>query len=280
LEADLDKTVELVSQIERMENTDGCKHYVRRAKLVCPACDTPYWCRHCHDEELDAEPDVKKRHHLDRSKVTHIVCGGCTLRQPVAAFCSNTACGITFGDYTCIKCPFYDDRVERQYFHCDECTICRVGGRDNYFHCKVCDGCFSKSMENSHTCVERSLHQNCPVCFEYQFDSIHPNTVLNCGHAIHEHCLTELLSEENATGIAPTCPICKKSISDYSSYWELLDREIELHPVPEEYKGWRADIMCNDCSLPSQGIPFHLIGLKCTHCGSYNTQRVSLVTDN
>ena len=268
------------SEDHQMEEEEamGCSHYARRAMLVCAECDTPYWCRHCHDAELDNEPDVKRRHQLDRSRVTDIVCGKCNTRQPVGAFCTNASCGITFGEYTCTRCPFYDDRVEREYFHCSECGICRVGGRDNFFHCPTCDGCFSKSMEQNHTCVERNLKQNCPVCFEYQFDSIHPNTVLSCGHTIHVHCLQEL--EEKSAGIVPCCPICKRSIGDYQNYWRLLDSEIERTPVPEEYQGWRADIVCNDCSQATTGIPFHLIGLKCGHCGSYNTQRQSVIMRN
>ena len=53
--------------------------------------------------------------------------------------------------------------MERQYYHCDDCGICRVGGRENFFHCPTCEGCFAKSMENNHICVERNLKQNCPV---------------------------------------------------------------------------------------------------------------------
>jgi hypothetical protein len=35
-------------------------------------------------------------------------------------------------------------------------------------------------------CVQNSMHQNCPVCFEYLFDSVRPITVLLCGHTIHQ----------------------------------------------------------------------------------------------
>ena len=258
---------------------DGCAHYSRRAKLVCPDCDQAYWCRHCHDaERMEAEPDPRHRHQLDRSRVSEIVCGLCSTRQPVSSFCTNASCGTTFGEYTCAKCPFYDDRIERQYYHCDECGICRVGGAQNFFHCKKCEGCFAKSMENNHTCVERNLKQNCPVCWEYQFDSVHPNTVLRCGHTIHVHCLSEL--EANCTGIAPTCPICKKSLADYSSYWQVLDREIERHEVPQEYTGWMADVQCNDCGMETKDVPFNLIALKCGNCGSYNTSRQRVLQGN
>ncbi len=262
-------------ELDEESERDGCDHYVRRAKLVCPDCDQAYWCRHCHDADMDRGADPKKHHKLDRSRVTAIVCASCGERQAVGGFCSNAQCGITFGEYTCTRCPFYDDRVERQYYHCDDCGLCRVGGRDNFFHCSTCDGCFSKSMENNHTCVENNLRQNCPVCFEYQFDSIRPNHVLSCGHTIHVHCLEQL--ERNTTALVPTCPICKKSIGDYSEYWRTLDLEIAGMDVPAEYAGWRATIQCNDCSATTADIAFNLVAMKCGQCGSFNTCRLSIV---
>jgi hypothetical protein len=33
------------------------------------------------------------------------------------------------------------------------------------------------------------MHQNCPVCFEFLFESVDPTTVLRCGHTIHSQCL-------------------------------------------------------------------------------------------
>lgn len=272
----------------------GCAHYRRRVKFVAPCCGLICWCRHCHDEEKNRdEPvrvqlsecgalkrailnalclmqDLKKRHEIVRKDITHVVCALCDTKQPVGHYC--TSCGVSFGQYSCTVCPFYDDNIEKEPFHCDECGICRVGGRANFFHCATCGGCYATSLKGKHVCVERALHQNCPVCFEYQFESVEPNTVLKCGHTIHAHCLEEL--ERSTANICPCCPICKKSLGDYSSYWAALDREIENNPVPEEYAGWEADIMCNDCSTKSTQVPFHLIGLKCSSCGSYNTQRL------
>ena len=50
------------------------------------------------------------------------------------------------------------------------CGICRVGGADQYFHCDKCGCCYSVELRDNHKCVERSMHSNCPVCFEYLFD--------------------------------------------------------------------------------------------------------------
>jgi hypothetical protein len=56
--------------------------------------------------------------------------------------------------------------TKKQQYHCDSCGICRGGGRDNFFHCDRCGCCYSNALQNGHRCVEKSMHQNCPVCFE------------------------------------------------------------------------------------------------------------------
>ena len=44
-------------------------------------------------------------------------------------------------------------------------------------------------LQNNHVCVVDSMRQNCPVCFEFLFDSTQPTAVLPCGHTIHQKCL-------------------------------------------------------------------------------------------
>lgn len=112
------------------------------------------------------------------------MCALCARRQPVATSCAG--CGVCFGRYACRDCNFFDDDTSKQQFHCADCGICRVGGRSNFFHCATCNCCYSTSLQDSHVCVTNSMHQNCPVCFEYLFDSIRPISVLGCGHTIHQ----------------------------------------------------------------------------------------------
>lgn len=65
----------------------------------------------------------------------------------------------------------------------------RIGQMNMYFHAPLggLPACFS---QNNHVCVERAMHQNCPVCFEFLFESVDPTTVLRCGHTIHSQCLS------------------------------------------------------------------------------------------
>jgi len=64
------------------------------------------------------------------------------------------------------------------------------------------------------------MRQNCPVCFEYLFDSVRPTAVLPCGHTIHSDCLKEM---ERNRQLA--CPICMKSYADLAPVWRRMDEE-------------------------------------------------------
>ncbi|KAL3154779.1 hypothetical protein ABBQ38_011325 [Trebouxia sp. C0009 RCD-2024] len=251
----------------REKGEHGCTHYRRRCKLVTPCCGEVFWCRHCHNEaKSQNEADPKNRHELDRKMVKELVCALCDTRQPVSQQCQQ--CHVAFGAYTCMDCVFFDDEVEKKQFHCGECGICRVGGRERFFHCKTCGCCYDKRMQGNHVCVENSMKQNCPVCFEFLFDSVRPTAVLNCGHTIHETCLLSMRENRQMS-----CPICMKSYEDMTSVWRHMEAEIAVTPMPQEYANWKVDVLCNDCNMPSK-VQFHILGLKCSHCCSYNTRRI------
>lgn len=66
-----------------------------------------------------------------------------------------------------------------------------------------------------------------------------------------------------------------KSYVNMDDYWRDRDAEIAVTPMPQDYANWRVDIHCNDCNKPSK-VQFHILGLKCSHCRSYNTRRIRL----
>lgn len=70
-----------------------------------------------------------------------------------------------------------------------------------------------------------------------------------------------------------SCPICMKSYANLESLWQRIDDEVAVTPTPDVYHNWKVAILCNDCNRPSQ-VLFHVLGLKCSHCRSYNTRRV------
>ncbi|KAK1265876.1 hypothetical protein QJS04_geneDACA000190 [Acorus gramineus] len=247
----------------------GCSHYRRRCKIRAPCCGEIFDCRHCHNEAKNAmEVDLLDRHEINRHEIGKVICSLCGTEQDVQQNCVN--CGVCMGEYFCGKCKFFEDNVSKKQYHCDGCGICRTGGEENFFHCRQCGCCYSKTIEDSHRCVERAMHHNCPVCFEFLFDSTKDISVLQCGHTIHYGCLKEMQHHFNHLRFA--CPVCSRSICDMSKVWEKLDQEVAATPMPEMYQDKMVWILCNDCGSKSE-VHFHIVAHKCLKCKSYNTRQ-------
>ncbi|KAH8391746.1 hypothetical protein KR215_001500, partial [Drosophila sulfurigaster] len=246
----------------------GCTHYKRRAMFVTPCCNKFYKCRFCHDEN--------ESHHFDRKTLTELICSECNTRQKVQEQCEN--CGVRFGKYTCLICNLFDD-ADKQQYHCHGCGICRIGGAHNFFHCEVCNMCLPIQLKiDGHRCVENISRSHCPVCLGDIHTSRIPCHIPDCGHLLHKMCFDQLLASGHYT-----CPTCQTSLIDMTALWEYLDAQALRMPVPLKYENQRVHIFCNDCHKTSK-TKFHFIGLKCVHCGAYNTtqdvkRRLSLVTD-
>ncbi|KAF2304505.1 hypothetical protein GH714_032824 [Hevea brasiliensis] len=169
----------------------GCPHYRRRCRIRAPCCDEIFDCRHCHNESKNnINVDQKLRHDMSRHEVRQVICSLCGTEQGVQQFCTN--CGVCMGRFFCETCKLFDDDTSKKQYHCDGCGICRIGGRENFFHCYKCGCCYSILLKNNHPCVEGAMHHNCPVCFEFLFESRYDVTVLPCGHTIHKNCLKEM----------------------------------------------------------------------------------------
>ncbi|XP_003606334.3 E3 ubiquitin-protein ligase RZFP34 [Medicago truncatula] len=248
----------------------GCTHYRRRCKIIAPCCNEVFDCRHCHNEAKNSDeikPDC--RHDIPRHEVKKIICTLCDTEQDVQQNCIN--CGVCLGKYFCGTCKFFDDDISKQQYHCDECGICRTGGSDNFFHCKKCGCCYSVEIKEGHNCVERAMHHNCPICFEYLFDTLREISVLTCGHTIHFECVKEMEKHHRYS-----CPVCSKSICDMSSVWKNLDEMLSSTPMSESYKNKKVWILCNDCGVNSH-VQFHIVAHKCLSCNSYNTRQIQIV---
>ncbi|XP_077216629.1 E3 ubiquitin-protein ligase RZFP34-like [Tasmannia lanceolata] len=111
------------------------------------------------------------------------------------------------------------------------------------------------------------MHHNCPVCFEYLFDSTKDISVLRCGHTLHLDCMKEM-----ELHFQYACPVCSRSFCDMSMLWEKLDQEVASTPMPEMYQHKMVWILCNDCGSQSE-VHFHFIAHKCLSCNSYNTRQ-------
>lgn len=59
---------------------------------------------------------------------------------------------------------------------------------------------------------------------------------------------------------------------DMRDQWRHMDEMVAMTPMPQEYRDFRVEILCADCHERSSCV-FHVVGLKCGACGSYNTAR-------
>ncbi|NXM19808.1 ZN363 protein, partial [Ploceus nigricollis] len=224
-------------------------------RLQAPCCGKLYPCRLCHDGA--------EEHQLDRFRVSEV--GITELKE---TFLSPQAqqrcegCGSLFGEYYCDICHLFD-RDKKQY-HCEECGICRIGPKEDFFHCSKCNLCLSLSLQGKHKCIENVSRQDCPICLEDIHTSRVGAHVLPCGHLLHRTCYDEMLKE------GYRCPLCMHSALDMSRYWRQLDNEVAQTPMPTEYQNMMVEILCNDCNARST-VQFHLLGMKCQSCQSYNT---------
>jgi len=274
----------------------GCKHYTRGARLVAACCGAAHVCRFCHDEAED--------HQIDRYATKEMVCMLCSARQPVAGACRR--CDASMAKYFCSVCNFWDDAED--VYHCPFCNLCRRGkglGKD-FFHCMQCNSCVSLTM-GPHDCgaktragggggggntkagdgapgavpaahghVSGAMESDCPVCKDFLWNSDTPVKAMPCGHMMHTRCF------EAYTKHYYTCPLCRKSLGDFSAYFRMLDAILE-----EEKEGVLGEdgdtdataaktkttqnVSCNDCGETTIA-PFHFVYHKCVTCHSYNTR--------
>ncbi|KAI3690239.1 hypothetical protein L2E82_48217 [Cichorium intybus] len=181
----------------------GCEHYRRRCKLRAPCCNKVFSCHHCHNKYTSELKNPKERHKMVRQDVQQVVCIICNMEQPVSQICGN--CGVKMGEYFCGICKLFDDDTSKQQFHCDDCGICRLYGRENVYHCDKCGCCYANEKRGSHTCVENILKNECPGCHEYLFETSKKVTLMYCGHSIHVDCYSVRLRKNRTS-----CPICSK----------------------------------------------------------------------
>ncbi|KTF81997.1 hypothetical protein cypCar_00023212 [Cyprinus carpio] len=140
----------------------------------------------------------------------------------------------------------------------------RIGPREKYFHCTKCNLCLATDLKDNHKCVENVSRQNCPVCMEDIHTSRIGAHVLPCGHLLHKTCFEDMFK----TGI---CEVEQDNIPPESLFKTLINkrrfwvREGALLIYFNFFK-----IICNDCQTRCT-VSFHVLGMKCSSCGSYNT---------
>ncbi|KAK6927428.1 Zinc finger, CHY-type, partial [Dillenia turbinata] len=199
----------------------GCPHSRRRCRIRAPCCNEIFDCRHCHNEAKNhIDVDQKERHDMPCHQVQQVICSLCGFEQEVRQVCNN--CGVCMGKYLCETCKLHL-RTSIIAMAVEYAEL----ADENIFHCYKCGCCYSILLKNNHPCVEGAMHHDCPVCFEYLFESRNDVTVMLCGHTIHQNCLKEmqdashyilLLFSASFLYFSPkyACPLCSKSVCDMS----------------------------------------------------------------
>lgn len=251
---------------DQNDRANGCKHYKRKCKVYAPCCSKLVWCRRCHDE---TDPS----HEMDRKAVTKIQCFICQTEQPPSANC--VSCKVQFAETYCETCKLWDNEgTKKGIFHCDDCGICRVGGRENFFHCSSCGACYGLALKDNHRCIEKAMQSDCPVCLENLFTSTKVVSVLPCGHTIHHACL-EILRRDGEGLRSMRCPICQRTLlQNPQAVWDHLRRTQRLYPLdPPDRK--KVEISCHDCCKKSYSW-YYPLGIRCYLCGSFNTAQTGV----
>lgn len=152
-------------------------------------------------------------------------------------------------------------------YHCDECGICRIGGRENFKHCETCGMCIDVEVFDDHKCQAGKFMSKCTVCFEDLFTSRNACHELPCCHSLHWDCFRDL------SKVDIRCPICKKTMfpdEDIEEMWSGLREDIAIQPLPPS-ETRVVDLVCNDCEKKDSNRRWHPLGVECLHCNSFNT---------
>lgn len=238
-----------------------CSHYVRGCRVHCAVCAAFFPCRLCHDAVVDSHSFATP---------TLVECNSCGAQQPPQQNC--LLCHARFAVYFCQPCVLYLDDPAKDIFHCSGCGLCRLGREKDFFHCTRCNTCVNVQLRPLHTCLPEATARDCPICLEYMHALARRVVFMLCGHAIHQECLDDHLQHSYK------CPVCGRSVRDMEQRFRVLDDEISLQPMPQEYLGWESRVKCVDCG-GSSVCSYHVLGHKCKWCGSYNTRQVELVKD-
>ncbi|KOM41920.1 hypothetical protein LR48_Vigan04g211800 [Vigna angularis] len=262
----------------------GCQHYRRRCRIRAPCCNEIFNCRHCHNEaKNNINIEQKHRHDIPRHQVKQVICSLCETEQEVSLdflaifqynlpqWFSKTVLSVVFvwastsvGRVSSLMMMYLRSNIIAVAVEFAELEDVKMSSTAT----NVVSCCYPTQMKNSHPCVEGAMHHDCPVCFEYLFESVNDVLVLPCGHTIHKSCLNEMREH-----FQYACPLCSKSVCDMSMIWEKFDMEIAATPMPEAYRNKMIWILCNDCTKTSH-VQYHLVAQKCLNCKSYNTRQI------
>ena len=266
---DIEQTIkkEEIEKIKQNIITTNCPHNESNCYIYAKCCRKYYECFICHDEN--------NSHTVTRSMISNLKCKKCYSENAIGNECKD--CNITFGEKHCLICKIWCNKIKDLY-HCYDCDSCCIGKKENYFHCHSCKICLSKSCKDNHKCNLISKNAECPICLEKIFDKKSDIKILNCSHMLHQNCYESLVHSSSSQNSICKCTICKKSIFLPIDQEEKYDKYVNDHLMPDYYKEWKAEILCNDCCCQNI-VSYHSEFMKCTNadCRSYNVTKLNII---
>jgi RING finger/CHY zinc finger protein 1 len=242
-----------------------CHHYDNNLEIYAECCGKFFSCNKCHNEICS-----NKMYNVDIKKIR---CRNCKTIGFPGKECST--CKIPFAKNICLKCNIWCNKIGDMY-HCEKCNCCRKGNECDYFHCNKCDLCLSNNCMDNHVCFKYDRKTDCPICLEKIFKSGDDIILLKCNHLLHKNCFNELIKSADERKVIPQCTLCKKSAVNVKQYENRYDNHVNKYPMPEYYKNWKSEILCNDCCCKST-VCYHKDYQKCYECKSYNTSTLNII---
>jgi RING finger/CHY zinc finger protein 1 len=181
----------------------NCSNFKSNCEIYVDCCKQYICCYLCHD---------RTKHDFSYKKeISHIKCRKCKFiceKKNFSNECPN--CKIQFNKTFCSKCLLWFNFKES--FHCDDCSYCIMGNKNEFIHCKECDICIYHKKINYHKCHLIKEQNECYICLESLYEKRHNNRIFRCGHTIHRECFDKIekISLQNKTLIK--CGLCRELI--------------------------------------------------------------------
>ena len=95
---------------------------------------------------------------------------------------------------------------------------------------------------------------------------------------LHQKCYDSLITSTISNNLICKCTICKKSIFKPKDEESKYDDYVNNHIMPDYYKDWKAEILCNDCCCKNT-VTYHSEFMKCVNadCYSYNVTKLNII---
>lgn len=205
-----------------------CEHYQKSCyKFYFECCGIYDPCKRCH---------LKRPAHIVSDDligitVNEITCSTCETAQSPSHSC--VGCETKFSNSYCEICYVW---TEKDIYHCEKCGVCRVKEEGVIAVHDDSIGICMKSKKNNNRPKYNFKVSNiearkncCAICKENTFIYMRHNTVLRCGHQVHDDCLKEYFQHNYK------CPNCKKSSLNMSSYWVKIRQQKRMLRLPPDF---------------------------------------------